>query len=46
MNLEAPVSDLVVLSADTNMRFAIQGLLDRPKAMGIRSVEGENICSS
>ena len=41
MNLEATDSDLVVLSADQNMRFAIQGLLNRPKAIGIRSVEAK-----
>lgn len=31
-------SDLVVLSADKNMKFAIQGLLNRPEALGIRPV--------
>jgi len=41
MNQEASVWDLVVLSADKNMMSAIQGLLNRPKAMGIRSVAAQ-----
>lgn len=38
MNESAYASDLVVLAADKNMKFAIQGLLNRPEALGIRPV--------
>jgi len=31
-------SDLLVLTADKNMQFAVKGLLDRPKDMGIRPI--------
>lgn len=31
-------ADLVVLTADKNMKFAMQGLLNRPEALGIRSI--------
>jgi len=34
-------SDLVVLTADKNMKFAIQGLLNRPESLGIRPVTAE-----
>ncbi len=33
--------DLVVLTADKNMKSAVQGLLDRSKDMGIRSISTE-----
>jgi hypothetical protein len=38
MNQDATVSDLVVLTADKNMRFMLEGLLSRPKALSIRPV--------
>jgi hypothetical protein len=38
MNAHALQLDLVVLTADKNMKTAVQGLLDRPKDMGIRSI--------
>ncbi len=39
MNESEFSADLVVLSADKNMKFAIEGLLCRPEALGIRPVE-------
>lgn len=39
MSNRAVESDLVVLTADKNMKFAIQGLLNRPKAIGMRTVK-------
>jgi hypothetical protein len=36
MNAGAYESDLVVLTADKNMKFAIEGLLNRPQVLGIR----------
>jgi len=38
MSDRAIESDLVVLTADKNMKFAIQGLLNRPESLGIRPV--------
>lgn len=38
MNECVYASDLVVLTADKNMKFAIQGLLSRPEALTIRPV--------
>lgn len=38
MNQPPAPSDLVVLTADKNMKFALDGLLNRPRALSIRSV--------
>ena len=38
MNACAYESDLVVLTADKNMKFAMEGLLSRPQALAIRSL--------
>ncbi len=38
MNACTYESDLVVLTADKNMNFAMEGLLNRPQALGIRPV--------
>lgn len=38
MNACAYKSDLVVLTADKNMRFALEGLLNRPQALAVRSI--------
>lgn len=35
------MKDLIVLAADKNMEHALRGLLQRPQALGIRSVEAE-----
>jgi hypothetical protein len=34
-------SDLVVLTADKNMKFALEGLLNRPQVLGIRPVAAD-----
>jgi hypothetical protein len=34
-------SDLVVLTADKDMKFTLQGLINRPEALGIRPVKAE-----
>jgi len=39
MNGEARQWDLVVLTADKNTQFALEGLLSRPGALGIRPIE-------
>jgi len=39
--LTTPVKDLVVLAADKNMEATIRGLLQRPEALGIRSVSAD-----
>ena len=33
------MQDLVVMVADKNAQFAIQGVLNRPEAMGIRRIQ-------
>jgi hypothetical protein len=38
MNECAYESDLVVLTADKNMKFAMEGLLNRPQALGVRPI--------
>ena len=35
----APTKDLILLVADQNMLFSVRGLLSRPTALGIRTVE-------
>lgn len=35
------MQDLVVLVADKNMQFALQGALDRPQALGVRALSYE-----
>lgn len=43
MRMAGYESDLVVLTADKNMQFAIKGLLNRPQALGIRPISnGDN----
>ena len=41
MNAGAYESDLVVLTADKDMKFALEGLLNRPWALGIRPVAAD-----
>ena len=41
MNDFAYESDLVVLTADKNMQFAVKGLLDRPRDIGIRPIRAD-----
>lgn len=36
-----PKRDLIILAADKNMEFALKGILSRPKALGIRSIDYE-----
>ncbi len=38
MSASAAASDLVILAADKNIKFAVEGLLNRPQAMGMRAV--------
>ena len=33
--------DLVVLAADKDMEYALKGLLSRPQALGIRTIEAD-----
>lgn len=38
-----PLRDLILLVADKNMEYGVRGLLSRPKALGVRSIDAQII---
>lgn len=39
MNIEESIQDLIILTADKNMRFGIESLLKRPESLGIKLIK-------